>query len=109
LLLLSSSSLALASCVTVVPNTTQCTVAGSFEAGAICAETNTGIISEMTPDEFIAFLLPSDGYLTGKPRAGAVCQSAADYNAMKTALEQACRILGKRCRFQRAKWLNSID
>jgi hypothetical protein len=47
----------------------------------------------MTFEEFIEWLEPSDQEGDG----GAVCQTTRDWNALKTALEQACRLLGARC------------
>lgn len=94
---------ALSACVTV-PNTTVCTVAGTMSAGAICAETLTDHKTEMDLDTWIEFLEPqlersdpSDPAKVLPARAGALCQSAEDWNKQKTALEQACRMLGKRC------------
>ncbi len=93
-------------CVTV-PNVGACSVAGTLSAGAICAETLTDKKWEMTLDEFLDFLEPqperqdpADVSKILPARAGAICQSADDWNAMKTALEQACRELGSRCSYQ---------
>lgn len=79
-------------CVSV-PVTTGCTVAGTMSAGAICA-TTSGETSEMTLDEFLNFLEPTE------LRGGAICQSAEDYKKQKVALEQACRELGPRCSYE---------
>jgi hypothetical protein len=79
-------------CATVrIPNTRVCTTAGVMSQGAICAETLTGTTQELTLDEWIAFLEPTD------KRAGALCQSTEDWNKQKIALELACRKLGKAC------------
>lgn len=93
-------------CVTI-PNTTACTVAGVLAAGSICSETQTNVTYDMTLDETIDFLEPQlerpDPKNPGKilpARAGAVCQSASDWNKNKTALEVACRELGKRCSYE---------
>ena len=80
-------------CVTI-PNTRQCQVSGVLDAGMICAENLTGIKSEMNLEQVIEFLEPQS---LPSPRAGAICMSPDDFNAMKTALEQACRDLGERC------------
>ena len=84
----------LSNCVSI-PNTKFCTVKGTLSNGAICAETETDITSEMTLDEFILFL-EADSKTN---KASAVCVSADDYNKLKTALEIACRKLGKRCKY----------
>jgi hypothetical protein len=91
-LCLGLSALALSGCVSIkVPNTEVCTVAGILSEGAICAETQTHKTRDMTLDQFLDFLLPTDAH------GGAICQSADDWNKMKTALEQACRELGTQC------------
>lgn len=88
----------IASACVSVPNTKACSVAGKLAAGMICAETISGKTSEMTLDETIVFLEPTD------KRAGAICKSADDSNKEKTALEKACRELGNRCTYEtRAK------
>lgn len=84
----------------IVPNTEACTVAGVVGAGAICAETITGITRDMTVDEFFDFLEPKEEHDDVPGRAGAVCQTADDWNDQKTALEMACRILGKSCTYE---------
>jgi hypothetical protein len=94
----------LPSCQTVkTPNARACTVAGVFQAGMDCAESNTGKISELDFEQMIEFLEPQPERVdraTGKtlpPRAGAVCHSDDDFTKLKVALEQACVILRKRC------------
>lgn len=82
----------LAGCKSIsVPDVRECSVAGIFQAGAICATTNSGKLSEMNVQEFIAWLEPAPG------RAGAVCRSDEDFTKQKTALEQACVLLKDRC------------
>jgi len=101
-----------------LPNTRYCTAAGLLRAGANCGETLTNWTGELTRREYTDFLQPqfarecapvpgttvcADNPPAGSPlvkfpeRGGAVCESAEDWNKKKTALEQACRILGKRC------------
>lgn len=82
-----------ASCVTV-PNTRIYSVAGQLDAGMIGAETNTDWTGDLTLDETITFLEPAED------RAGAICMSAYDWNRMKTALEAACRSMGKKCKYE---------
>lgn len=104
------TALSFTGCVTgsvSIPNGTACSLAGKWEAGAFCAETITGIKSELTLDEYLDFLTPQDERpdpldptKTLPARAGAVCQSTFDWGRQKTALEQACRILGKRCPYE---------
>ncbi len=91
----------------VVPNTEACTTAGTLAAGAFCAETLTGKTRDMTTDQFFDYLEPQaarpDPENPGHDlpaRGGAVCQTVDDWNAQKTALEQACRILGKNCTYE---------
>lgn len=90
----------LSSCVTI-PNTTACSVAGRLDAGMLCAETGTPRTSSMDLAQTIYFLEPQPSPSPGMtPRAGAICQSAEDWNKVKTALEQACRELGSKCSFE---------
>lgn len=104
---LASFSLLISGCVTVVPNTRACTAAGPLSAGMICAETLSDKTSELTFDEAIEFLEaqperpdPNEPGATLPARAGAICQSADDWNKQKTALEQACRRLGRKCSYE---------
>jgi hypothetical protein len=90
-------------CVTI-PAVKKCSVAGTLSGGMDCANTQTGETSSLTLEETIEFLEPQlerhDPDHPGKTlpaRAGAVCQSAEDESKIKTALEQACRELGRRC------------
>jgi site-specific DNA-cytosine methylase len=90
-----SFAIAVSSCACItVPITTHCSVAGKLAAGMDCSD-STGKITELSLEETIEFLEPDE--LTG--RAGAICQSTADYTAIKTALDQACRKLGKACSY----------
>lgn len=41
-------------------------------------------------------------------RAGAVCESSYDWTIKKTALEQACRELGKRCSYEIQEMIREI-
>jgi hypothetical protein len=92
-----TAALLLNNCAVVVPNTRPCHVPGVLSAGMDCAETNTGVKSRMTVEQAIAFIEPET---SPSPRAGAVCQSAEDYEKNKTIIEQACRLLGKRCTYE---------
>lgn len=90
---LSLSLLALSSCGTIdIPVTESCVVAGTLDAGMICAK-SSGETRDMTLEESVNWLSPD--VTTGK--GSAVCQSSIDWNAQKTALEEACRMLGRRC------------
>ena len=85
------------SCISV-PNVKLCTVSGNMSGGAICSTSNSHKTSEMTMDEYLDFLEPQES----PARGGAICQSAADFNRTKTALEQACRMLGaNKCKFEK--------
>ena len=76
-------------------------MAGQLSAGMVCANSHTGVTSEIPLDAAIAFLEPELPTETTQGRAGAICQSAADWGAQKTALEQACRMLGNRCKYMK--------
>ncbi len=96
----------LANCAsTEVPNTEVCAVAGVLSAGMDCAETLTAKTRSMDLHQAITFLEPQeeitnpDGTVT-PARGAALCQSSEDWGEMKTALEQACKILGPRCTYE---------
>ena len=99
------SSLLLLSCQPIViKNYRECVASGSVLAGADCAETNTGRITQMDFEAFVEWLEPQntrpDPDRPGEmlpARAGAVCRSDEDFTAQKIAIEQACAILKKRC------------
>lgn len=57
----------------------------------VCAHTLSDSTRTMTLQESITFLEPTTTI------GGALCQSASDWNALKTALEVACKELGKSC------------
>lgn len=78
-------------CAIPLPDTNQCSVAATLSAGAVCATTLSHKTSDMTLDEFIAFLEPTD------TRAGAICESSEDRAKEKTVLQQLCDELGHRC------------
>ncbi len=97
-----------ASCSTItIPNSKVCTVAGAMSAGADCAYTLDSKTEEMTLDEFLDFLEPKEEVIdpiTKKiiepARGGALCTPVSDFNAQKTALEQACEALGSKCSYE---------
>lgn len=87
--------------------------------GGLWAETIGTATGEMSLSELIDFIEPQSerecapipgfsvcaddqsGIKIRLPaRGGAVLQSADDFNKNKTALEQACRLLGNRCSFE---------
>lgn len=96
---------ALTACQSVeIKNSRECTVAGVFQAGMDCAETNTSKITQMDLQEMIDWLEPQperpDPKRPGKKlpaRAGAVARSDEDFTQQKIQLEQACVLLKDRC------------
>jgi hypothetical protein len=112
-------------CVTV-PNARGCSAGGSLARGAICGENLTDKKWDLTFAEYLDMLEPqeerdcvqvqgmtvcaehpaADATPAHLPkRAGAVCRSAEDDQAIHTALEQACRELGKACSYEIKKAL----
>jgi hypothetical protein len=108
----------IASCVTV-PSTKVCAVAGKMAGGAVCAETETNVQTQLDLDELIDLLEPQEARTcvpvpgmsvcasrqVGTPvalpkRGAALIISADDFAKIKTALEQACRELGNSCSYQ---------
>lgn len=99
-------ALLLSGCVTV-PNTSACSVAGLLKAGSVCGETLTDKTYDLDFAQTIDMLEPKperpDPDHAGQTlpaRAGAIFESAEDYGKNHTALEQACRALGKRCSYE---------
>lgn len=86
-----------------VPDTKICGVEGRLSRGARCDYTLHDERTKMTTDEFLDFLEPTDS------RGAAICQSAEDWNKMKTALEQACFLLKKRCTYQMRQALAHLE
>lgn len=96
----------LSACVTV-PVTESCTVLGKLSDGASCVSSQGGVVRDLTLDEYLDFLTPQPELVDPKDpskkppaRAGAICESASDWNKKKIALEQACRSLGSRCNYE---------
>lgn len=100
-----------------VPITEACTVSGMLAAGAFCKETRiNGNSRDLTLDQFLDFLEPQlerpDPEHPGAvlpARAGAICQSATHWNLQKTALEQACRVLGRDCTYEMQQTIKAMD
>lgn len=86
-------ALLLTSCVEI-PDVTVCTIAGSLAAGADCATTNTGEVSELTTQQYFDFVLP------GPDQGGAACMSAEDFVKIKTAIQQLCKKRGANCTYE---------
>lgn len=101
-LYLSLFSLALSGCGVTIPNTKVCAVAGRLSAGADCAYTLSPKTEEMNLDEFITFLEPTE------TRGAALCQSAEDWNKLKTALELACKKLGSACKKEAQETIKTV-
>lgn len=106
---------ALSACVSV-PDTSACAVNGALSNGGTCVTTLSGVTRELSFQGMldlldampVAYTDPD----TGMPVAAhgaAIIQSAADWNAQKTALEEACRELGNRCSYAVTQALDSME
>lgn len=100
-LLVLVSPLILSGCKIKVKNTRICSVAGLLTAGMDCAYTLSDKTEELSMKESLEFLHPQpereDPAMPGKKlpkRAGAICQSADDWNSIATSLELACDKIG---------------
>lgn len=113
----------------VIPNTNPCAVAGVMSAGGICAETLTDIKRDLTLDEWLDFLEPQEARtcvpvpgmpvcsnppLPGTPvllpeRGPGIVLSSIDYEKQKTALDQACRALGRNCSYALKQQIRSME
>lgn len=106
-------------CVSV-PNTRIVSVSGSLSAGGIWSETQTDATGDLTFEEMLDLIdpqpericVPVEGFnickhdqstgvkVTLPERGGAIIMSSQDFAKMHTALELACRALGRRCSYQ---------
>lgn len=111
------TALLASSCVSVtIPNTRKCAVKGLILNGANCAETNTGITSELTYEELVDFIQavpahpdPAHPGQTIPDKGAAIMISADDASREKTALEIACRALGKKCSFEMHQTIQTMN
>lgn len=86
-----------------LPNVQVCAVSGVLSAGMDCAKTLSDETAQMTLDETIQFLEPTD------TRGAAICQSAEDWNKLKTALEVACEKLGRACTREAKEQISQVS
>jgi hypothetical protein len=118
LLYLVSLVLVATSCVTIKEGTA-CAVAGKLSAGGICSHLISDKTGHLSFSEMIDFLeaqpertcvpvpgmsVCADDQSMGiavklSARGAALAMSADDWGTMKTELEVACRMLGKRCTY----------
>lgn len=108
-------SLLLSGCSAIqVQDTVVCATAGIMAAGGSCAHTLTEETYDLDLNGWLDFLEPKAEFtdpITGKvtpARGAALCQNADDWNKIKTSLEQACKILGKRCTYEQRKALKDV-
>jgi len=102
-------------CVTV-PNVTVCSVAGYLSdcastvgsTCAICAQTQTTVTSQLTFPQLLEFLEAQPATPTAPAHGAAIIISDADWSALETALEQACRELGPDCKTEVSQALNMM-
>ncbi len=99
-----------------IPGADVCTVAGFINDGAWCVNTLSSKITDLTRDQYFDMLEPKlavpDPDHPGEVipgRAGAVSQSAHDWNEQKIALESACRLLGKNCTVELRQALDAMQ
>lgn len=105
-----------ASCVSVeIKDTKDCAVAGDLRAGMICTHTLNDTVERMDLQHSLDWLQPQnqrpdpDNIGQTLPAHGAaLCRSANDYLEAKNELEEACRILGKRCTLEMQKTIDHM-
>lgn len=98
-------SATLLSCAHVqIPDTKHCTVRGRLAHGANCSTTISNKQEKMDLNAFVKFLEPDEE--SGK--GGAICTPSEDYRKAKTAIEQACAMLGKKCSLEVIEVLDRI-
>jgi hypothetical protein len=90
-------------------------VSGTISAGGNCVRTLSPETRQLSFDEFLDFLEASeeiknpDGTVLRPAKGAALCQSSDDFNKIKTALEQACYALKKRCTFEMQQVIQSMS
>lgn len=129
--LMISFAIALSGCITVVPDSKDCTASGALNWGMMCGHTNTNRPFNLTLKETIDLLepqfarkcvpahpglnvckenpSPSETPIDLPARGGAIVTPAADYNGRKTALEILCRKEGKNCEFETVQEENGAN
>ena len=101
---------ALTSCTKVeIPNITVCTVAGRLRAGALCAESLSYKTYNLSYEAFLRRLEPAAATKTEPARAGYMCMTATDFSRMKTALQQACVAMKKKCTYELQAALQHVE
>lgn len=101
MLCLLSLSLAGSSCQSIkVTDKRACSAAGLVSLGGICTHTLTSEKEVLSFDQWIDFLEAQEATQNSPAKGAAVCMSSIDWGAMKTELEIACRMLGKRCTYE---------
>lgn len=98
----------LTSCSVLIPNTQVCAVAGTMAAGSDCAYTLSDDTSSMDLDAWIQFLEPQEATATAPARGAAICQSAEDWNKLKTATEQLCKKAGRWCSYEAQQKIEAV-
>jgi hypothetical protein len=104
----------LCGCTVSIPNITVCATAGVLSAGGDCAETLSDTTSSLALDQWIEFLEPQaervlpDGKII-PARGAALCMASGDFGKLKTAMEQACKLLGAKCQKEVTKNINDIN
>lgn len=106
----------ISSCASIeYPDTEACAVAGIMAAGMNCATTISKKMRQMNLDETLDFLEPQpevldeSGKVIKEAHSAAICQSSKDYVSIKSALEQACVILKKKCTYEMKEVIKSIE
>lgn len=87
-------ALLVSACDVVIPDVEVCSGKAPLSQGANCATTISGQTREIDLNAYLDMLAPN----IEQNRGGAICMSTVDYSRQQTALEQACRALGKRCK-----------
>jgi hypothetical protein len=79
-----------------------------------CATTQSLKTREMDLDETLEFLEAQEavkdenGKIIKEAHGAAICQTSKDYVSLKTALEQACIIMKKRCTYEIKKMIKKF-
>ena len=89
-----------------IPDLIACTAAGNITDGADCSTINSGVHTQLTGDQFIAWLNPSS--LQGNTHAAAIAFSAQDAGRLITLLDTTCTELKKNCTLEMQAQISNL-
>ena len=101
LIFLTSFTLALSGCVYLtIQARTPCFVNGELSLGSTCANTITGVTSQLTTEQSLDMIEARPATAETPAHPPAIYQSAYDYGVETNELDIACRLLKSECSYE---------